>query len=69
MRRTRKPSITTNCIANRYTSHNERTIEFDSTNGGGLISFFVRDDGTLSVHVYRQDPTVVVTVGKPDHKA
>lgn len=55
-----KPRVITRCVANTYTNDRERIIEFSSDHGGGLISFFLRDDGTLAVDVYRCDPTVTV---------
>ena len=61
----RRVKITLDCVANRYASTDERIVEFDSPNGGGLISFFLRADGSLSVVVYRHDATVVVAEG--DH--
>ncbi len=55
-----KPRVITRCVANQYTGANERIIEFSSQFGGGLISFYEQDDGTLSVCVYRCDKTVEV---------
>lgn len=58
-----KPQVTTKCPANVHTAPNERIVEFSSDAGGGLIGFTVAG-GKLHVHVYRHDPTVLVTVGK-----
>jgi hypothetical protein len=57
-------------VADHYAAPNERIIEFFSEGGGGLISFWLREeeDGTfLDVSVYRCDPTVMV--GGPVPKA
>lgn len=59
----RKPSVNTNPVANQVSGKNERIIEFSSNNGGGLISLWEMADGTLSVHLYRHDDTVKITVG------
>jgi hypothetical protein len=48
------------CVADGYHGPGERIIEFSSENGGGLIAFALRDDGTLLVNVYNTDRTVVV---------
>lgn len=56
-----KPRVNTKCVANAYTGKDERIIEFSSENGGGLIQFMERQDGSLHVHLYRLDPTVKVT--------
>ena len=58
-------SITTRPVAGHYDNQSEKTIEFSSPAGGGLISFTLRNDDTLAVHVYRQDMTVAVTAGEP----
>jgi hypothetical protein len=42
----------------------EKVINFYSPNGGGLISFTMKDDGTLLVEVYRTDPTVIVSTAR-----
>lgn len=59
-------SITTKSVASQYDRGCpvEKTIEFSSPAGGGLISFTLRDD-RLDVHVYRQDMTVAVSAGEP----
>lgn len=59
--------INTSPVANRYASPDEKIVEFSAgTDGaGGLISFTVREDGTIRVHVYRHESTTV-TVGTPD---
>ena len=57
--------VNTSPVANQYAGRDERIVEFSSPNGGGLIAFALLDDGTLRIDVYRQDPTVVVVVGKP----
>lgn len=58
-----KVRVTTNPVANTYA--NERIIEFSAgTDGaGGLISFVLKDDGSIHVHVYRQERTVVTHAG------
>ena len=55
-----RPRVTVNCVADTYTGPGERIIEFSSENGGGLIAFRMRHDGTLLVDIYRTDPTVRV---------
>jgi hypothetical protein len=57
-------SVTTRPVASQYDGPAEKTIEFSSPAGGGLISFTLRDD-RLDVHVYRQDMTVAVSAGEP----
>jgi len=60
---TRKPSVSTRCVANFYAGPEERIVEFSAPSGaGGLISLQVGSDGKLSVHVYRLDDDVTVTV-------
>lgn len=66
---TRRVSINLNGPANRHASTDERIVEFSSPNGGGLISFFLRGDGSLSVVVYRHDATVVVAEGDRAERA
>lgn len=61
----KKPKIITKCVANQYTAKNERIIEFSNGMYGGLIRFINTEDGKMSVHVYRQDTEVRVTVAKP----
>jgi hypothetical protein len=56
-----KPRVTTRCVANQYTGPNERTVEFSSRAGGGLIALRDTSDGRLLVNVYRTDSTVDVT--------
>jgi hypothetical protein len=47
-------------VAQRYTD--ERTIEFSSADGGGLICF-KKVDGGMVVEIYRTDDTVFVNAG------
>jgi hypothetical protein len=65
------PSVNTNPGANQYASPGERIIEFHNNNRtahkGGLISLANRDDGTLTVHVYKHDQGVTVTSAPPEH--
>ncbi len=52
----RKPSITTNCVANRYAKANERIVEFSGDHGAGcLVSVTKDDNGQLTVQVYRRE--------------
>lgn len=62
----RRPRVTTNCVAQKYASQDERIVEFydPRTNKGGLIALRALEDGTLSVEVYRCDPGVTVN-GRP----
>jgi hypothetical protein len=55
-----KPTVTTNPVANRYTTGNERIIEFSSKFGGGLIALRETPDDRLLVSVYNTDATVDV---------
>lgn len=64
-----RPTVKTRCVADHYHGPGERIVEFSSPNGGGLISFFMREDGVLSVDLYRLDPTVVVRVSTVKEKA
>lgn len=66
-----KPSVTTKCVANAYTSDHERIIEFsdrtlDPGDGtgppGGLIAFRRTPDGRLFVSLYRMDGPIDVSV-------
>lgn len=59
-------TIHTTPPAGHYAAPNEKIIEFSSPAGSGLISFLLRPDGRLNVHVYRQDLTVIVTAGDAD---
>jgi len=69
-----KPTVLTRCVANSYAGPNERIIEFvdRDTGRGGLISFFRRADGTLSVSVYRCDDGISVSgpafTASPGHR-
>lgn len=54
-----KPNVNVNPVANQYTTKRERIIEFKAGNTGGLISFYIQDDGTATIHLYRLDPTMV----------
>lgn len=64
----RKPSVNTNPVANQYAGHSERIVEYSYADGssdipGGLISLrWDESAGILSVHLYRHDPKVRVTV-------
>ena len=60
-----KTKIIVNCIASRYAGRDERIIEFASAEGGGLISFLPRQDGTLLIDLYQLDPTVFVRTAPP----
>ncbi len=61
MAKAKRPSVTVNPVADRYSMQGERIIEFSSEVGGGLISLRVSNDGKqLLVDLYRCDPTVVV---------
>lgn len=60
-----KITVNTSPVANRHVYPDEKIIEFDSPNGGGLICFRMRDDGTLVIEPYRLDGTVDVEL-EPD---
>lgn len=70
-----KPHVNVNPVANQYTTNRERIIEFKAGSTGGLISFYIQDDGTATIHLYRLDPTMVTVSfdrgvldgGKPPH--
>lgn len=56
-------TVNTSPVADHYGQHpTERVIEFSSPNGGGLIAFRMREDGTLSIEPYRLDDTVDVNL-------
>lgn len=63
----RKPRVTTNPVANRYSSPNERIVEYSAgeSGAGGLISLTVTEDGRLHVHLYRHDALVTISVADP----
>lgn len=66
MARGSKPSVNTNCVADRYAAPGEKIIEISSDAGGCLISLSVvpapdGEAGVLRVDVYRADETVKVT--------
>lgn len=54
-------NVNTSPVADRYAGPDERIVEFSSPEGGGLVSFMVRD-GKLIVDLYRLDDTVEVRV-------
>jgi hypothetical protein len=58
-----KISVNTSPVADQYSERDEKIIEFSSPNGGGLVSFSMMEDGTLTVDIYRTDPTVIVRTG------
>lgn len=62
---TRKIRVTTRPVADNYTAANERTIEYSSPTGGGLITLSLTDDGKLIVDLHGHDATVDIRVGKP----
>lgn len=56
----KRPKVTTKCVADRYAAPNERIVEFSAPSGaGGLMSFVLHDDGTLTVDLYRLSDTTV----------
>lgn len=64
-----RPTVTIQSVADHYANRtDERIIEFSSGEPGGpggpggLISFKRRNDGSLSVDVYRLDEGVTVNV-------
>lgn len=62
----KRPTVTTRCVADSFHAPNERMVEFSGPAGnGGLISLAAMPDGTLSVHIYRYDTNVRITVGQP----
>lgn len=59
----RKPKVMIDCVAERYSNNDERTIEFSFPEGeGGLINFRRLQDGTPVVDIYRIDQGVKVLV-------
>lgn len=64
----RKPAVLTKCVANAYTSSNERIIEVSDreTGLGCLISIRRLPNGNLSIEPYRGDAGVFVRVGGKD---
>ena len=74
----RKPTVTTNPVANQYAGPAERIIEYSAGELGGLISLRSTDDGRLIVEPYRHDngveirtarPAVLETIPTPDGNA
>ena len=68
----RRPYVLTRCVADRYSSTEERIVEFGTAGregGSGLIAIRNRPDGTTVVEIYRADSNVTVLsespVGKP----
>jgi hypothetical protein len=59
-----KISVNTSPVADQYSLRDEKIIEFSSPAGAGLIAFRMTEDGTLTVDVYRTDPTVIVRLGE-----
>lgn len=61
----RKPSITTRCPADSFTTSDERIAEFNCDGAGGLVSIRRLPAGsplgTVRVDVYRVDPGVFVS--------
>lgn len=45
----KKIKIITNPVADKYSNPQEKTIEFSSPNGGGLINFYMNDQNELIV--------------------
>lgn len=61
---TRKIRVDTSPVADAYTAANEKAIEYSSPGGGGLITFWLHDDGRLIVDLHGHDATVDIRVGK-----
>lgn len=58
-----KIAVNTSPVAGHYARYaDEKIIEFDSPNGGGLLAFRVRDNGELWLEPYRLDETVRVNI-------
>jgi hypothetical protein len=58
---TKRPTITTPCVADRYHATGERIAEFSTPSGkGGLISIREDETGQVIVNVYRTDAGVIV---------
>ncbi len=64
----KRVKVNTKPVAGTYAAGNERIVEFSSPNGGGLISFTVRDNGRLDVSLYRLDSTVDVRTSYDDQR-
>lgn len=60
--------LNTRPVAGRYAAPDETIMEFSSPNGGGLVSFTVKDDGRLDVQLYRLDGTVDVRTSYDDQR-
>lgn len=68
-----RPVINHQCVASRYARPDEKIIEFEHPQGGGLISIQAMEDGTIAVSVYSCDSSVLVrsvpaSVPVHDHK-
>lgn len=70
---TKKPSVTTRCVANNYAAAGERIVEFSAHGAsgpvGGLISFRLADCGSLTVEVYRCSDAVRVLPPRREKEA
>ena len=65
-RRSNRPRVTVNCVADQYARDGERIIEFSDgeTVCGGLISLSRTPEGKLRVFVYRINEDVEVIVSR-----
>ena len=67
----RKPTVKTNCVANTYTSKNERIIEYTFGGDGrgnalgGLIQFIVIN-GEMHVNLYNHNKNIKIVVCRAD---
>lgn len=60
-----RPTINTNCVADRHADRaREKIIEFRAGDKGGLISFYQHDNGTVTISIYRTDEGVSVVCDK-----
>ncbi len=58
---TRRPTIKSPCVADRYATGAARIAEFSTTAGnGGLMEVREMEDGTAQVNLYRLDKGTVV---------
>lgn len=63
--RTRRPTVTTACLADRYHGPHERIIEFSYPDGsGGLISFRTNSRGENIIDVYNTNGIAQVYTGQ-----
>jgi hypothetical protein len=62
MAKRRKPMVLLKCVANTYTSPDERIVEVVGLNGMGFLMSMRQMDGRMHVSLYRIDEGITVQV-------